>query len=126
MRIKRVIASIVVAGAVAAVASPAQAAGQDGTVENDEFIFYYNSNLAGSFSDFATSKTNLDPYDFLKPGLAGYGQTIGDNAASVRNLRASTARVYVSTGYIGVYDQVAAESSRNLSLAYNNNASFRW
>lgn len=127
MRIARAIMSIAVAGAAAAsLASPVQAAGQDGQADNNEFIFYYNSNLAGSLSDFATSKLDLATYDFLKSGLAGYGQNVKNNSASVTNLRASDAKVYVGSAYSGVYDQVAAESSRNLSLAYNKNASFRW
>lgn len=127
MNMKRSITSMVIAGAVAAsLASPAHAAGQDGAIDNNEFIFFYNSSQAGSISDFATNKADLAGYTFLKSGLSGYGQAVKNNSASVRNLRASVARVYFSSNYVGVYDEVAAESSRNLANTYNENASFRW
>lgn len=105
---------------------PAHAAGQDAVKDNDEFVLYYNSNYAGSFSDFAAKKSDLGSYDFIKSGLAGYGQSVFRNTASVQNLRADPARVYVSVNWSGASDYVYPDSSRNLSSAYNDNASFQW
>lgn len=127
MRIKSITIATVATAAVAVLAAPsAQAAGQDGSINNNEFIFYYNSNYAGSFSDFTAGKSNLLGYTYLASGLAGYGQSVKNNAASVANLRGDAARVYYNSGYQGAFDHVGAESSRNLANTYNENASFRW
>lgn len=119
------IASVLVLLAILA-PQRASAANQDGTINDNEFVFFFNSNLGGSYSDFASSTANLAGYTFLKGGLAGYGQYVKNNSASVTNLRGSTARVYFNSNYAGPYDTVNAASSRNLVNTYNDNASFRW
>ena len=105
---KAAILAIVSCAVIIGLARPAQAVGQDAAIDNNEFIFYYNSNYGGSYVDFAGAKANLAGYDFLKSGLAGYGQGVKNNAASVANLRGATARVYFNSNYAGVYDQVNA------------------
>jgi hypothetical protein len=107
-------------------AQPAQAAGQDAVVNNNEFILYYNSNKAGSFSDFLNPQSKLHDHTFIRQGLNGFGQTVVSNTASVDNRRNSTARIYINNNYGGPYDSVGADSWRNLERAYNRNFSFRW
>lgn len=110
----------------ALVPSPATAAGQDGVRESGEFIFYFNSGYAGSWSDFAASKGDLAGYTFLKSGLAGYTELVKRNSASVENNRNQAARVYFSSNYAGASDYVDPLGQRNLVNTYNENASFRW
>jgi peptidase inhibitor family I36 len=127
MSLRKIAASFAVAATgVLGLAPAAVAAGQDAVVNNNELVLYYNSGLAGSFSDFTSAQTNLAGYTFIKSGLAGYGQGVANNAASARNLKASNARIYINTNFTGAYDVVTSESSRNLSSAYNANLSFRW
>lgn len=122
----RPLAAVIIAGAALAVPGTAHAAGQDGVIESGEFVFYYSSDYSGSYTDFATAKSDLGPYNFIKSGLAGYGTPVRNNSASVRNKRNQAARVYYSTGYAGVSDYVDPLSSRNLVATQNDNASFRW
>lgn len=127
MMIQRITASSL-AGAgllVASVLGAGHAAAQDGVSNDDEFIFYYNSGLAGSLSDFSAAKADLAGFTFVSSG-SGQGQFLKKNAASVDNRRAVDARVYFNSNYAGAYDHVNADSSRNLVNTYNNNASFRW
>lgn len=127
MMIRR-IATLALASATLAAASivgAGQAAAQDGVSNDEEFIFYYNSGLGGSLSDFSAAKADLAGFTFVSSG-AGQGQYLKNNAASVNNRRGEAARVYYNSNYAGAYDHVNADSSRNLVNTYNNNASFRW
>ena len=70
-------------------APSAQAAARDGICESGEFCLYYNSDHAGSVSDFTTSITDYgasqpECYEFKGAG-AGKGQCVKNNAASVWN-----------------------------------------
>ena len=126
-RVVTVAAAIASIAALGTVTAPgASAAGQDGVAESEEFIFFYNSNYGGSYSDFASNKPDLAGYTFLRQGLNGYGQAVKNNSASVYNNRTQAARVYFNSGYAGAVDQVPGMSGRNLTLTYNENASFRW
>lgn len=99
---------------------------RNGVCENLEFCLYYNSNYAGSVSDFGERVSDFAPYVFKGPG-AGQGQTVKNNAASACNQTGRyTARVYYNSGYKGVYDDIPPRSCRNLSKTYNENASFQW
>lgn len=106
-------------------AAPSQAVGQDGVINANEFVFYYNSYWAGSFSDFAGNKSNLAGYEFLSNG-AGKGQAVKNNSASADNYRNQAARVYFNSGYGGVNDLVPALTGVQLTNTYNENASFKW
>lgn len=109
-----------------AIPGTANAAGQDGVVDANEFVFYYSANFGGSYDDFSASKADLTGYTFIKPGLAGYGQAVRNNSASVRNKRNQAARVYYSPNYLGVSDYIDPLGSTNLVNTSNDNASFRW
>jgi len=127
MMITRIAASALATAALttASVVGAVHAAAQDGVANDEEFIFYYNSNQAGSLSDFSAAKADLAGFTFVSAG-SGSGQGVKNNAASVDNRRAVAARVYYNSNYAGAYDHVNADSSRNLVNTYNDNASFRW
>ncbi|WP_344207347.1 peptidase inhibitor family I36 protein, partial [Actinomadura livida] len=62
-------AAVALGGAAVALAAPASAAARNGVCESGEFCYYYNSNNAGSVSDFAGSIANYGTeqpscYDF--------------------------------------------------------------
>jgi hypothetical protein len=112
-------------------APAANAAGQDATINPNEFVFFYNSDFAGSYDDFINPQSSLAGFTFIKPGLNGYGQAVKNNSASVGNYKPQPVRIYYNSGYAGVYDQVAAATpsspaGRNLVSTYNQNASFQW
>lgn len=131
-RVFKSLASIALASAaLVGFASPANAAHQDATVNSGEFVFFYNSNYAGSYSDFLYVSSNLANYTFIKPGLSGYQTPVKNNSASVANYKYQTARVYFNSNWAGDYDQVGPgtgsnPSGRNLVKTYNDNASFKW
>lgn len=108
--------------------SPAYAAARDGSCESGEFCYYYNSDEAGSVSDFANSiadygTTEPSCYDFKGPG-AGQGTCIKNNAASVWNRTGKTVVVYFNSGYAGASQSFAAGVKGNLNATLkNNNAS---
>jgi murein DD-endopeptidase MepM/ murein hydrolase activator NlpD len=111
--------------------SPASAAARDGVCDSGEFCYYYNSNNAGAISDFTTSVGNYgtdqpDCYDF-KGTLAGHGQCIKNNAASVWNRSSQSVVVYFNSGYYGSQQTIPAGFKGNLnSTLYNNNASHQF
>ena len=115
-------------GAVVGVAAPASAAARDGVCDSGEFCYYYNSDNAGSISDFTASvsdyaTTQPSCYDFKGAG-AGQGECIKNNAASVWNRTGETVRVYYNTGYGGEYQNIGSGYKGQLSAElYNNNAS---
>jgi hypothetical protein len=70
---------------VAVAPGAAFAASRDGTCDSGEFCYYYNSNEAGSVSDFTDSvddygTTQPTCYDFKGAG-AGKGVCVKNNAA---------------------------------------------
>ncbi|GAB2489466.1 hypothetical protein GCM10027063_33470 [Promicromonospora xylanilytica] len=134
MRRLAAIAATVVMVAVGLVApgTAAQAAGtRDGVCDSGEFCYYYNSDQAGSVSDFDVSVSDYGTeqpscYDFKGPG-AGQGSCIKNDAASVWNRSGKAVRVYYNSGYGGTYQQVAAGGKANLNATLkNNNASHRF
>ncbi|MEV4255951.1 peptidase inhibitor family I36 protein [Spirillospora sp. NPDC049652] len=130
--LKKALAILAVAGSAfagaAAVAGPVSAAGRDGVCDSGEFCYYYNSDLAGSLSDFTGSisdygTTQPSCYDFKSAG-AGQGVCVKNNAASVWNRTGSTVRVYYNSGYGGASQDFAPGASGNLNATLkNNNAS---
>jgi surface antigen len=116
---------------VAATATSASAASRDGACNSGEFCYYYNSDNAGSISDFAGSVSDYGTtqpgcYDFKGAGN-GQGQCIKNNAASVWNRSGKTVRVYYNTGYAGTYQDIAPGAKKNLnSTLKNNNASHKF
>jgi len=128
---------LVTAGAVAALAvpagvlaSPAAAAGRDGKCNSGEFCYYYNSNEAGSISDFTKSvadygKSQPSCYEFKGAGR-GKGKCVKNNAASVWNRTSKTVRVYFNSNYGGKYQDFKAGAKGNLnSTLKNNNAAHK-
>jgi hypothetical protein len=119
--------------AILGVAAPAQAADRDGTCDSGEFCYYYNSNNAGSISDFGEGVSVSDYgtsqptcYDFKGPGN-GQHECIKNNAASVWNHSTRTVRVYFNSGYAGSYQDVAPGYKGNLNATlYNQNASHQF
>ncbi|WP_084338037.1 CHAP domain-containing protein [Actinomadura oligospora] len=114
-----------------ATASHASATGRNGVCESGEFCYYYNSNLAGSLSDFTGSlgdygTTQPTCYDFKSAG-AGQGICIKNNAASVWNRTGSTVRVYYNSNYGGASQDFGPGTSGNLNTTLkNNNASHQF
>ena len=128
---KRVLGTIGVAGVVAsgllAQGAPAQAAGRDGVCDSGEFCYYYNSDQAGSVSDFTGSlgdygTTQPSCYDFKGAG-AGKGQCIKNEAASAWNRTSKTVRVYYNSNYGGTYLDIKSGAKVNLGALKNQNAS---
>ncbi|MFC8722606.1 CHAP domain-containing protein [Kitasatospora sp. NPDC057198] len=110
---------------VVATSVPAFAAGRDGVCESGEFCYYYNSDNAGSVSDFAGSVSNYgstqpDCYEFKSAG-SGQGLCVKNNAASVWNRSARTVRVYYNSGYEGAYQDFAPGAKGNLNTTLKNN-----
>jgi len=112
-------------------ASPANAASRDGVCDSGEFCYYYNSDEAGSVSDFTGSisdygTTEPSCYDFKGPGN-GKGICVKNNAASVWNRSSKTVRVYFNTGYAGASQDFAPGAKGNLNATLkNNNASHQF
>lgn len=132
MKILPIVGAACIAISMLSVGSPANAAGRDGHRDVGEMLFFYNSNLAGSFVDFETSKSDLAGYKFVSSG-AGQGQYVKNNAASAWNydvradetiIRASY--VYYNSGYSGPSDYFKPGDGHNLENTYNDNASWRW
>src|SRR5689334_12769820 len=117
-----------VAPLMAATASPAFAASRDGSCDSGEFCYYYNSNEAGSVSDFTGSISDLGStqptcYDFKSAG-AGQGLCVKNNAASVWNRSSQTVQVYYNSGFGGHSQDFAPGEKGNLDATLkNNNAS---
>jgi hypothetical protein len=112
----------------AVLANPASAAARDGVCNSGEFCYYYNSNEAGSVSDFTDSLDDYGTsqptcYDFKGPGN-GKGVCVKNNAASVWNRTGKTVRVYFNSNYGGAHQDFAAGAKGNLNATLkNNNAS---
>lgn len=106
-------------------AAPAQAAtARNGVCESGEFCYYYNSDNAGSVSDFSGSVPDLGAtqpscYDFKSSG-AGQGVCVKNHAASVRNRTAGKVTVYYNSGYGGKSQAIAPGASANLVTGLKN------
>lgn len=110
-------------------AAPAQAAtARNGVCESGEFCYYYNSDNAGSVSDFSSSVPDLGAtqpscYDFKSSGN-GQGVCVKNHAASVRNRTGGKVTVYFNSGYGGMSQTIASGADANLvSGLKNENAS---
>ena len=113
---------------VAVAPGAASAADRDGGCDSGEFCYYFNSNQAGSVSDFTDS---LDDYGATQPSCyefkgagEGKGVCVKNNAASVWNRTSKTVRVYFNSNYAGASQDFAAGAKGNLNATLkNNNAS---
>jgi hypothetical protein len=120
-------AVVLLAGAIA-FAAPASAAARDGQCNSGEFCYYFNSNQAGSISDFVDS---LDDYGTTQPSCyefrgagAGKGICVKNNAASVWNRTGRTVRVYFNSNFAGAHQDFPPGARGNLNATLkNNNAS---
>ncbi|MEU3454927.1 peptidase inhibitor family I36 protein [Micromonospora sp. NPDC006766] len=106
------------------VASPASAASRDGVCDSGEFCYYYNSDNAGSVSDFTASlgdygTTQPTCYEFKGAGN-GKGICVKNNAASVWNRTSKTVRVYYNSDFAGAYQDFAAGAKGNLNATLKN------
>ncbi|WP_433142747.1 CHAP domain-containing protein [Actinomadura nitritigenes] len=121
-------AALALTAPLVASGSPAFAAARDGVCDSGEFCYYYNSDEAGSISDFTTSigdygTTQPSCYEFKGPGN-GQGVCVKNNAASVWNRTSHTVRVYYNSNYGGSSQDFAAGAKGNLNATLkNNNAS---
>ncbi len=119
------------AAGVTVLSTPASAAARDGVCDSGEFCLYYNSDNAGSISDFAGSisdygTTQPSCYDFKGPGN-GQGLCVKNNAASVWNRTGGTVRVYYNSGYGGASQDFGSGAKGNLNATLkNNNASHQF
>ncbi|WP_217920141.1 peptidase inhibitor family I36 protein [Actinomadura sp. BRA 177] len=130
-RLTAATAAMALGGAVLLPASPASAASRNGVCESGEFCYYYNSNNAGSVSDFTGSiadygTTQPSCYDFKGTGN-GKGKCIKNEAASVWNRSSKTVRVYYNSNYGGTYQDFKAGAKGNLNSSLKNqNASHKF
>ncbi|MGW4500354.1 SpoIID/LytB domain-containing protein [Micromonospora sp. NPDC004336] len=121
-------AALAMTTSMLSVASPASAAARDGTCDSGEFCYYYNSDNAGSVSDFVESvedygTTQPSCYEFKGAGN-GMGLCVKNNAASVWNRTSKTVRVYYNSNFGGATQDFAAGAKGNLNATLkNNNAS---
>src|SRR6185436_19459975 len=104
--------------------NPALAASRDGRCDSGEFCYYYNSDNAGSVSDFTGS---LDDYGTAQPSCYDFkgagnsqGVCVKNNAASVWNRSSKAVRVYFNSGYSGSYQEFAAGAKANLNSTLKN------
>lgn len=124
-------AAMAIGGTLLATSAPASAAARDGVCESGEFCYYYNSNHAGSLSDFTGSLSNYgtaqpECYEFKGAG-AGQGLCIKNEAASAWNRSTKTVRVYYNSGYVGSYQDFAPGAKVNLNATLKNqNASHQF
>jgi hypothetical protein len=116
-------AVVLLAGAIA-FAAPASAASRDGQCTSGEFCYYFNSNQAGSVSDFTDS---LDDYGTTQPTCyefkgagAGKGICVKNNAASVWNRTGKTVRVYFNSNFAGAHQDFAPGTRGNLNATLKN------
>lgn len=106
-------------------AAPAQAAtARNGVCETGEFCYYFNSDHAGSLSDFSGSISDLGAtqpscYDFKSVGN-GKGTCVKNHAASVWNRTSGPVTVFFNSGYAGAEQTVAADGKVNLNSALKN------
>ncbi|GIG62982.1 hypothetical protein Lfu02_73540 [Longispora fulva] len=110
---------------LATTAGPALAASRDGVCDSGEFCYYYNSNQAGSVSDFTGSVSDLGSsqpscYEFKSAG-SGQGVCVKNNAASVWNRTGQTVRVYYNSGFGGASQDFAPGQMANLNATLKNN-----
>lgn len=118
-------AVLAVGAATVVAAAPARAAERNGVCDSGEFCYYYNSDNAGSVSDFTGSLANYGSstpscYVFKGPGN-GRGLCVKNNAASVWNRSAKTVRVYYNSSYAGAYQDFASGAKGNLNSTLKNN-----
>ena len=112
----------------AATASAATA--RNGSCEDGEFCLYYNSDQAGSVSDFNTSISDYGDeqpscYEFKGAGN-GKGLCVKNEAASVWNRTDNKVTVYFNSGYAGPSQTIAANTKVNLNATLKNeNASHK-
>lgn len=117
-------ATVLVGAGLVVTATTAQAAGRDGVCEAGEFCLYYNSNQAGSVSDFRASISDYGSsqpscYDFKGSGN-GKGVCVKNNAASVWNRTSSPVTVYYNSGYKGATQVIKAGVKANLNTTLKN------
>ncbi|WP_078661065.1 CHAP domain-containing protein [Streptomyces sp. NRRL B-24484] len=110
---------------IGATSAPAFAASRDGSCDTGEFCLYYNSDQAGSVSDFTGSisdygATQPSCYEFKSAGN-GQGVCVKNNAASVWNRSDKTVRVYFNSGYAGASQDFAPGAKGNLNSTLKNN-----
>ncbi|WP_157543763.1 MULTISPECIES: CHAP domain-containing protein [unclassified Kitasatospora] len=110
---------------IATTSAPAFAASRDGVCDSGEFCLYYNSDQAGSVSDFTGSisdygATQPSCYEFKSAG-SGQGVCVKNNAASVWNRTGQTVRVYFNSGYAGASQDFASGAKGNLNATLKNN-----
>lgn len=112
-------------------ATPAQAEARNGICEKGEFCYFYNSNNAGSVSDFFSSVGNYGTsqpscFEFRGRGN-GSGRCIKNNAASFWNRSLGVVRVYYNSNFKGLYQDILPGTKGNLKPELkNNNASHQY
>jgi murein DD-endopeptidase MepM/ murein hydrolase activator NlpD len=125
------IAALVTGGILTVAPSAHAAAARDGVCDTGEFCLYYNSNYAGSVSDFTTSiadygTTQPSCYDFNGAGN-GKGLCVKNEAASVWNRTSVPVTVFFNSGYRGASQGIAAGAKANLNAELKNeNASHQF
>ena len=126
-----VVGLVLGAGAVVGVAPADAATARNGVCDSGEFCYFFNSNYAGSVSDFSGSMSNLgdrQPYCYEFRGKGnGKGICVKNHAASVWNRSSKPVTVFFNSGYHGASQTIAPGHRANLKAALkNNNASHRF
>lgn len=94
--------------------------------------YFYNSNLQGASATFCSPIANLSGFTYNQgSGLAGYGQAVKNNAASIRHIVFAggqpNVNVYELSNFQGKSNYCIPGCQGNLTPALKNeNASHRW
>ncbi|MQY40904.1 hypothetical protein SRB17_89370 [Streptomyces sp. RB17] len=135
MRVRMITVSAVVAAATLGLATPALASPTprpaSAQTSSCALLLWYNSNEQGSSACYNNSDVANFAGDVFTSAGAGQGLPVKNDAASATDKLGytttwPTARIFFNSNWGGVYDDVAPQSSRNLSNTYNNNASLEW
>lgn len=127
---KKILAAVGIAGAIVGAVATTTATSADaatarnGKCETGEFCLYFNSNEAGSVSDFTTSISDYGAkqpscYEFKGAGN-GKGKCVKNNAASVWNRTSKPVTVYYNSGYAGAKQVIKAGAKANLTSTLKN------
>lgn len=119
-----------VAGTGLSTASPAQAADRDGSCDEGEFCYNFNSDLQGAWSDFSSSVGDYGTaqpscYEFKGAGN-GQGTCIKNDAGGYWNRSGKPVTVFFNSNHGGESVTLKpGEKGKLPDAVYNNNASHR-
>lgn len=86
-----------------------------------DMCLWFSTNFVGSLADFFTSRTNLNSFTFLTPGL-GLGQVVGNDSESTLNADTRlTSVVFTGVGFSGAGGAIPPRQFGNFNPTFANN-----